>query len=169
MTVDDILRDETLGRSLVSKPHSLALGEYPIDIHGKNDSIYLESDLGETKEKIPNDWNGDGGLFQIPFEVFIPEKLDGLLAAEKNISVSRVVNGSTRLDQLQCLQDRQPELSQLYPLSRKSAENCVRSMCRQSFGDQRADFPSLILRMLPITLRHGKGSKQQYSAGTWTL
>lgn len=97
MTVDDILRDETLGRSLVSKPHSLALGEYPIDIHGKNDSIYLESDLGETKEKIPNDWNGDGGLFQIPFEVFIPEKLDGLLAAEKNISVSRVVNGSTRL------------------------------------------------------------------------
>ncbi len=97
MTVDDILRDETLGRALFSKPHSLALGEYPIDIHGKNDSIYLEADLGETKEKIPNDWNGDGGLFQIPFEVFVPEKLDGLVAAEKNISVSRVVNGSTRL------------------------------------------------------------------------
>lgn len=97
MTVDDIIRDDALGRTLVSKPHSLALGEYPIDIHGKNESIYLEADLGETKEKIPNDWNGDGGLFQIPFEVFIPEKLDGLLAAEKNISVSRVVNGSTRL------------------------------------------------------------------------
>lgn len=97
MTVDDILRDEKLGRTLTSKPHSLALGEYPIDIHGKNDSVYLEADLGETKEKIPNDWNGDGGLFQIPFEVFVPEKLEGLLAAEKNISVSRVVNGSTRL------------------------------------------------------------------------
>ncbi len=97
MTIEDILRDEKLGRSLISKTHSLALGEYPIEIHGKNDSIYLESDLGETKEKIPNDWNGDGGLFQIPFEVFVPEKLDGLLAAEKNISVSRVVNGSTRL------------------------------------------------------------------------
>ena len=97
MTIDDILRDETLGRTLASNPHSLALGEYPIDIHGKNDSIYLEADLGETKEKIPNDWNGDGGLFQIPFEVFVPEKLDGLIAAEKNISVSRVVNGSTRL------------------------------------------------------------------------
>ena len=97
MTIDDILRDETLGRTLASNPHSLALGEYPIDIHGKNDSIYLEADLGESKEKIPNDWNGDGGLFQIPFEVFVPEKLDGLIAAEKNISVSRVVNGSTRL------------------------------------------------------------------------
>ena len=97
MTIDDILRDERLGRTPASNPHSLALGEYPIDIHGKNDSIYLEADLGETKEKIPNDWNGDGGLFQIPFEVFVPEKLDGLIAAEKNISVSRVVNGSTRL------------------------------------------------------------------------
>lgn len=97
MTIDDILRDERLGRTLTSKPHSLALGEYPIDIHGKSDNIFLETDLGETKEKIPNNWNGDGGLFQIPFEVFVPEKLDGLLAAEKNISVSRVVNGSTRL------------------------------------------------------------------------
>ncbi|MDY9921258.1 MAG: FAD-dependent oxidoreductase [Synergistota bacterium] len=97
MTVQDILRDESLGRTLTSKPDSLALGEYPIDIHGKNDTIYLEADLGETIEKIPNDWNGDGGLFQIPFGVFVPEKLDGLLAAEKNISVSRVVNGSTRL------------------------------------------------------------------------
>ena len=29
--------------------------------------------------------------------VLIPEKVDGLLAAEKNISVSRIVNGSTRL------------------------------------------------------------------------
>lgn len=97
MTVDDILRDEKLGRTPFSKPDSLALGEYPIDIHGKNETAYLETDLCETKEKIPNDWNGDGGLFQIPFGVFIPEKLDGLLAAEKNISVSRVVNGSTRL------------------------------------------------------------------------
>ncbi len=97
MTVDDIIRDEKLGRTLVSKPHSLALGEYPIDIHGNNDSIYLETDLGETREKIPNDWEGEGGLFQIPFEIFVPEKMDGLVAAEKNISVSRVVNGSTRL------------------------------------------------------------------------
>ena len=97
MTVDDIVRDEKLGRTLISKPDSLALGEYPIDIHGKSDNRYLEAYLGETKEKIPNDWNGDGGLFQIPFGVFVPEKLDGLLAAEKNISVSRVVNGSTRL------------------------------------------------------------------------
>ena len=29
--------------------------------------------------------------------MLVPEKVDGLLAAEKNISVSRIVNGSTRL------------------------------------------------------------------------
>lgn len=97
MTVDDIFRDETLGRTLKNISDSVALGEYPIDIHGKNESVYLEADLGETKEKIPDDWRGSGGLFQIPIGVFIPEKIDGLLAAEKNISVSRVVNGSTRL------------------------------------------------------------------------
>ncbi len=97
MTVEDIIRDEKLHRTLKNIPDSVALGEYPIDMHGKSDSMYLESDLGETKEKIPNNWDGEGGLFQIPLGVFIPEKIDGLLAAEKNISVSRIVNGSTRL------------------------------------------------------------------------
>lgn len=97
MTVDDIIRDEKLERTLKNKPDSVALGEYPIDIHGKSDNSYLESYLGETKEKIPNNWDGNGGLFQIPAGVFIPEKIDGLIAAEKNISVSRIVNGSTRL------------------------------------------------------------------------
>jgi hypothetical protein len=97
MTVEDIVRDETLERTIKNKPDSVALGEYPIDIHGKSDNLYLETYLGETKEKIPNNWDGNGGLFQVPVGVFIPEKIDGLLAAEKNISVSRIVNGSTRL------------------------------------------------------------------------
>lgn len=97
MTISDIRRDQTIKRTLVNERDAVALGEYPTDIHGKSDNEYLEEDLGETKDKLPNDWEGDGGLFQIPLGVFIPEKIDGLLAAEKNISVSRVVNGSTRL------------------------------------------------------------------------
>jgi hypothetical protein len=97
MTVEDIIRDQTLRRTLKNNKRSVALGEYPVDIHGTNKNEYLELDLGETSDKIPNDWEGDGGLFQIPLGVFIPEKVDGLLAAEKNISVSRVANGSTRL------------------------------------------------------------------------
>lgn len=97
MTIDDVKRDPALKRTLTSIPEAIALGEYPTDIHGKTDDHFLEADLGETKDKLPNDWQGDGGLFQIPLGVLIPEKIDGLLAAEKNISVSRVVNGSTRL------------------------------------------------------------------------
>lgn len=97
MTISDINRNQTIKRTLLNARDSVALGEYPTDIHGNSDNQYLEEYLGETKDKLPNDWEGDGGLFQIPLGVFIPEKIDGLLAAEKNISVSRIVNGSTRL------------------------------------------------------------------------
>lgn len=97
MTIEDIKRQPELKRTPVNVCDSVALGEYPTDIHGRNEDEYLEADLGETRDKLPDDWQGDGGLFQIPLGVFIPEKIDGLLAAEKNISVSRVVNGSTRL------------------------------------------------------------------------
>lgn len=97
MTLDNIRRDPALKRALTNNSASVALGEYPTDLHGKTDDDSLEADLGETHSKLPNDWEGEGGLFQIPLGVFIPEKVDGLLAAEKNISVSRVVNGSTRL------------------------------------------------------------------------
>jgi hypothetical protein len=83
MTVDDIIRDEKLGRTLVSKPHSLALGEYPIDIHGNNDSIYLETDLGETREKIPNDWREREGSSRYRLRSSCRKKWDGLVAAEK--------------------------------------------------------------------------------------
>ena len=97
MTVKDVIRDVNLKRILNMVPESVALGEYPTDIHGLREPEYLDSDLGERPEDIPDDKEWKGGLFQIPMGVFIPEKIDGLLAAEKNISVSRVVNGSTRL------------------------------------------------------------------------
>ena len=43
------------------------------------------------------------GPFQVPFEVFIPEKVDGLVLAEKNISQSRLVSGATRLQPITML------------------------------------------------------------------
>lgn len=96
MVIDDALRDETLKRTVKSKPDSIALGEYPIDIHGALNSENLDKGLNESAIKLPESWGG-AGLFQIPFGALIPEKVDGLLAAEKNISVSRIVNGATRL------------------------------------------------------------------------
>ncbi len=97
MTVKDVIRDMKLGRTLETKSNAIALGEYPTDIHGLRDKELLDRDLDEDAAIIPPDTEWKGGLFQIPMGVLIPEKVDGLLAAEKNISVSRIVNGSTRL------------------------------------------------------------------------
>lgn len=93
----DIERDRPRGRAIRSYSASLALGEYPIDIHGSHLDRYLEHDLGETSETFPREWVPNPGLFQVPFGVFIPEAVDGLIAAEKNISVSRMVGGAIRL------------------------------------------------------------------------
>ena len=94
---DDIVRVKKLGRSIVNFPSSLALGEYQVDLHAGRANEFLESELDEDYSKFPTTWVGSEGIYQVPFEVFIPETVDGLIAAEKNISVSRMVNGTTRL------------------------------------------------------------------------
>lgn len=77
------------------QPHSIAIGYYDLDLHKGNAITGFEGDLGETYLKKVPGWIT--GPFQIPFEVFIPETVDGLLVAEKNLSVSRWVNGGIRL------------------------------------------------------------------------
>jgi hypothetical protein len=78
--------------------HSVAIGDYPVDMHGSMTPQYLELDLDHESD-IPHGKFGDRGAgpFSIPFECFIPEKIDGFLPAEKNLSQSRMVNGATRL------------------------------------------------------------------------
>jgi hypothetical protein len=70
---------------------SVAMGDYFMDLdHGKTaNAIEPALDSGELPRS--------DGPFQIPLEVFIPEKVDGFLPAEKNISQSRLANGATRL------------------------------------------------------------------------
>jgi hypothetical protein len=72
-------------------PTSVAMGDYFMDLdHGKTaHAIETDLDSGEPPR--------GGGPFQVPFEVFLPEKLDGFLPAEKNFSQSRLANGATRL------------------------------------------------------------------------
>jgi FAD dependent oxidoreductase len=79
-------------------PHAVALGDYAVDMHGSMTPKYLEAGL-DRPEDIPTEQFGSRGLgpFPIPFECFIPEKVDGFLPAEKNISQSRMANGATRL------------------------------------------------------------------------
>jgi hypothetical protein len=76
-------------------PTSLAMGDYFMDLHRTDEAI--ETDLDHA------DFARGGGPFQVPFEVFIPEKVDGLVLAEKNISQSRLVNGATRLQPITIL------------------------------------------------------------------
>ncbi|MDB6027768.1 MAG: dependent oxidoreductase, partial [Verrucomicrobiales bacterium] len=77
---------------------ALAIADYPVDVHGAADVPgVVETDLDRT-EDIPRKWIQFGyGPFQIPFETFIPQEVDGFLPAEKNLSQSRIVNGATRL------------------------------------------------------------------------
>lgn len=93
LTAEDIKRDGL--RAYRNFPTALAVGAYPMDLHG----CYADADLdcGDKNSDIEQDFNKAGGLFQVPFEAFIPETVDGLLVAEKNLSVSRLVNGAIRL------------------------------------------------------------------------
>ncbi len=63
----------------------ISVGDYPVDHHHhKNDSA------PKIKFTFVNSYN-------IPLGSLIPQKTDGLIVAEKNISVSNIVNGTTRL------------------------------------------------------------------------
>jgi hypothetical protein len=97
LTASDIKRDVLRARAYKNYPSSVALGEYSIDVHGSHLDRYMEHALGENSGSFPKTWAGNQGVFQIPFGVLIPEKIDGLIAVEKNISASRMVNGAIRL------------------------------------------------------------------------
>ncbi len=83
--------------SPVQFAHTVALGDYAVDLHGSMTTPYLEPEFDHESD-IPHKFGERGvGPFAIPFECFIPEKIDGFLPAEKNLSQSRMVNGATRL------------------------------------------------------------------------
>jgi hypothetical protein len=63
----------------------ISVGDYPVDHHHSPE-----------KKAPPIDFP-DVPSFNVPLGALIPEKLDGLIVAEKGISVSNIVNGSTRL------------------------------------------------------------------------
>jgi hypothetical protein len=78
----DVSEDPKTGRQKLV-PSSIAIGDYPIDLH------YCTTGIGDVFKAIKP--------YQIPYEALIPKTIDGFIAAEKNISVSHIVNGTTRL------------------------------------------------------------------------
>ncbi|MBN2364938.1 MAG: FAD-dependent oxidoreductase [Calditrichaeota bacterium] len=63
----------------------IAVGDYPLDHHHQKAPKQIE----EKFPRIP--------AFTVPYGCLVPERIDGLLVAEKSISVTHLVNGTTRL------------------------------------------------------------------------
>lgn len=76
---------------------SIAVGNYGFDLHNCN--AQLDLDLGDST----NDILSQEGGFQIPIGALISADVVNLIFAEKNISVSRVANGATRLQPITML------------------------------------------------------------------
>jgi len=70
---------------------AIAFGNYPNDHHYPG----FEMPLAPKSIRWGGRWTGTP--FTIPYEALVPESTDGLLACEKNISVSHIANGATRL------------------------------------------------------------------------
>ncbi|MBW4552887.1 MAG: FAD-dependent oxidoreductase [Aphanocapsa sp. GSE-SYN-MK-11-07L] len=73
---------------------AIALGNYPNDHH------YPSGDIPLQPKSIR--WGGrwTGTPFTLPYSALIPAEVDGFLVCEKNISVSHIANGATRLQPL---------------------------------------------------------------------
>ena len=80
-----------LPRIAAGELSAIALGNYPNDHH------YPSGDIPLAAKSIR--WGGrwTGTPFTIPYGAIVPQDTDGLLVCEKNISVSHMANGATRL------------------------------------------------------------------------
>ena len=76
-------------------PDAIAIGGYNLDLHGSDDDDDIEKSLGETQASIYRD--SPLGPFQVPMSILIPASVDNFLAAEKNLSMSRLSSGALRL------------------------------------------------------------------------
>jgi hypothetical protein len=88
MVEKDVVPAENSFRPPLQK-NSIAVGDYFLDHHH---SSFFNEPEERLEEKLPAN-----APFQVPYFSLIPEGVNGLLAAEKSISVSHIVNGCTRL------------------------------------------------------------------------
>lgn len=97
LTAKDIYRSGTPPKATKTFSNSIAVGDYPVDLHNCKAEENLESDLETLSDKSRN------GPFQIPIETLFSNNIDNLILAEKNLSQSRLANGATRLQPITML------------------------------------------------------------------
>jgi hypothetical protein len=102
LTVSDILNP---AKNKIDENY-IAVGDYPLDHH------HMDKDILDS-EKFPAI-----PAYGVPLGCLIPENTDGLLVAEKSISVSHIVNGCTRL---------QPVVMQIGQAAGAAAALCIQS------------------------------------------
>lgn len=97
------------------QPEAIAIGNYANDHH------YPGIDFPLTPKSIR--WGGrwTGTPFTIPYSCLVPIETDGLLVCEKNISVSHIANGATRL---------QPVVMNIGQAAGMAAALCVELGCQ---------------------------------------
>ncbi|MFQ3616653.1 MAG: FAD-dependent oxidoreductase [Cyanobacteriota bacterium] len=96
------------------EPTAIALGNYPNDHHYPG----YEFPLHPKSLRWGGRWTGT--LFALPYGCLVPEAVEGLLVCEKNISVSHIANGATRL---------QPVVLGLGQAAGMAAALCIERAC----------------------------------------
>lgn len=76
-------------------PDAIAIGGYILDLHGADTDSDMEWIFDEKAAAVQH--NRPRGPFQVPLRALVPQDTDGLLAAEKNLSMSRLAAGALRL------------------------------------------------------------------------
>ena len=74
---------------------SIGIGRYLLDLHAVHADAFMEHDLGETGASVMQ--HQPRHPFQVPLRILIPRNIDGFIAAEKNLSMSRSVSGALRV------------------------------------------------------------------------
>ncbi|MBN2092753.1 FAD-dependent oxidoreductase [candidate division KSB1 bacterium] len=101
LTANDILQPYHSGKY----QYGIAVGDYPLDHHHAKAPVKISEDYPD----IP--------AYNVPYGCLVPKEMDGLLVAEKSISVTHIVNGCTRL---------QPVVMQIGQAAGASAALCVK-------------------------------------------
>lgn len=91
LTGNEVAKAEQDPAQAQKYPDSIAVGYYPMDLHACHAPLEAALDSPSDLKQVFT-----GGAFEVPLGTLIPEKIDGLLAVEKNISVSREANGAIR-------------------------------------------------------------------------
>lgn len=74
---------------------AIAIGGYILDLHGANTDADMEWEFEERAQS--SIINRPRGPFQVPMNIMIPSDTEGLIAAEKNLSMTRLAGGALRL------------------------------------------------------------------------